>query len=98
MTDIAQLILAILSAMLVWTVTIISAMLWLSAKFRQVEQTIYQEMDKRRREMDPLIRDLYNRTQRLEFKVFGFTHSGSDELLAEMSRPLSSPPSTISPL
>lgn len=86
MTELAQLILAIFSALLVWTATVVSAMLWLSAKFRSIEATIYREMDKRRREMDPLIQDLFTRTQRLEFKVFGFTHSGIDSLARELDR------------
>jgi hypothetical protein len=86
MTELAQLILAIFSALLVWTVTVVSAMLWLSAKFRQLEQTIYREIEKRRRELDPLISDLYTRTQRLEFKVFGFTHSGMDSLTRELDQ------------
>lgn len=86
MTELAQLILAIFSALLVWTVTVVSAMLWLSSKFRQLEQTIYREIEKRRRELDPLISDLYTRTQRLEFKVFGFTHSGMDSLARDLDQ------------
>ncbi len=47
--------------------------LWLETRFRKLEQTLYREMDKHRREDDKQFDDQGRRIQRLELNAFGFT-------------------------
>jgi hypothetical protein len=72
MNEATNLILAIFGAIMVWTSSIVGAVLWLSGKFRGVEQTIYKEMDKLRREVEARHYNINTRIQRLEIKLFGF--------------------------
>lgn len=73
MKETADLILTILGAILVWTTSIIGGMIWLNAKFRGVEQTVYREAAKLRHEFDAKHYNLNTRTQRLELRLFGFS-------------------------
>lgn len=73
MHDTASLIIAIMGAILTWTVTIASLVYWLTSKFRFLEGIIYREMDKHRREDDALFKNQGTRIQKLELKAFGFT-------------------------
>lgn len=50
-----------------------AGVLWLESRFRQLEKTIYREMDKHRREDDKQFDDQGRRIQRLELNAFGFT-------------------------
>lgn len=68
MNEVAQLVLAIIGAVIVWTTSVIGGMIWLTSKFRNLEKTIYRESAKHSI-------SLYahnTRIQRLEIKAFGF--------------------------
>lgn len=74
-----DLVVAIFGAVMVWTSSIIGGIIWLSAKFRGLEKTIYREMDKLRRESNTRFYSHDTRIQRLEIKTFGFTKgNGAD--------------------
>ncbi len=73
MTEVANLVLAILGAVLVWTTSVIGGMIWLNGKFRNIEKAIYRESEKLRREYDGKFNGHNTRIQRLEIKAFGFT-------------------------
>lgn len=73
MQDTATLVLAIIGAVITWTASVISLVVWLTGKFRYLEKTIYREMDKHRREDDNQFRSQGTRIQRLEIKIFGYT-------------------------
>lgn len=73
MAETTNLVLAIFSAILVWTCSVIGGMVWLNAKFRGVEKTIYREADKLRREYEGRLYGHNTRIQRLEIKAFGFS-------------------------
>lgn len=72
MHDQATLVLSIIGAIITWTASIISLVIWLTGKFRTLEKIIYREMDKHRREDDEHFRDHETRVMRLEIKTFGF--------------------------
>lgn len=76
MNEPATLIVAIIGALIVWTTSVITLSMWLASKFRFLESTIYREMDKHRKEDDRQFNYQGRRIQRVELKVFGFTHSG----------------------
>lgn len=67
--DGALILIAIIGAVLTWTASIVSLVMWLTGKFRSLEAAIYRETNR-----------LGTRVQRLELKVFGFTHSGESSL------------------
>lgn len=73
MHDTASLILAIIGAVITWTASVISLVVWLTGKFRYLEKTIYVEMDKHRNEDDEQFEELRSRTMRLEIKAFGYS-------------------------
>lgn len=73
--DTVTILLAIAGALGAWTVSVIAAAFWLAGKFRELEKTIYREMEKHRQEDDRQFSDLRRRTQRLELNAFGFTHN-----------------------
>lgn len=76
MHETATLTLAIIGAVITWTASIISLVIWLTSKFRYLEKTIYREMDKHRRDDDAMFRYQGTKIQRLEIGVFGFTNEG----------------------
>lgn len=88
MTEVANLVLAILGAVLVWTTSVIGGMIWLNGKFRSLEGTIYRESEKLRREYDGKFYHHNTRIQRLEIKAFGFT-GGNGVVLPDEEGPLS---------
>ncbi len=69
----ASLTLAILSALLIYTGSVISLVLWLSNRFRALERTLYKELDRRRTLSEGKFFQLGTKIQRLEIKAFGFT-------------------------
>ena len=71
-----MLVLSILGALITWTGSVISLVIWLTGKFRAIEKVIYHEMDKHRREDDRQFGEHATKIQRLELKTFGFTMSG----------------------
>lgn len=76
MNDVAQLVLAIIGAVIIWTTSIIGGMIWLTNKFRNLEKTIYKEIG----------RVSYNhdtRIQRLEYKAFGFSGSNGGPVIPD---------------
>lgn len=56
-----------------WTVTVISLVIWLTGKFRDLEKLIYREMNRHREDDERQFRSLGTEVQRLKIKVFGFT-------------------------
>lgn len=76
MSEPVTLIIAIFGAIITWTTTVVAMVLWLNGKFQYLEKTIYREMEKHRREDDAQFRAIGTRIQRMELKVFGFTHVG----------------------
>jgi len=75
----ATLIIAIIGALIVWTSSIVAMISWLNGKFRFLEQVIYKEDAKIGKRISRII----VRTQRLEAKSFGVTHSGEFESESE---------------
>lgn len=73
MNEVAQLVLAIIGSIIVWTTSIVGGVIWLTGKFRALEKIIYREMDKHRKEDDVHFYAHGTRLQRLEIKAFGFT-------------------------
>jgi len=73
MTEITQLILAIIGAILVWTTSIIGGMVWLTGRFRMLEASIHRESNKNRQMFEAQLHLHSSRIQRLEIKAFGFT-------------------------
>lgn len=74
-----SLAMAIIGFMLTWTVSIISLVVWLTGKFRDLEKIIYREMDKHRTEDDRQFRAIGTKVQRLELRAFGFTGAPATE-------------------
>lgn len=72
MNNNAELILAIIGAIITWTASIVGLMVWLTGKFADLNATIYREMDKHRITDDRQFDDLGRRVQRLELHAFGF--------------------------
>lgn len=80
MHDDAQLALAVIGAVIVWTTTVAGTVLWLSSKFRSLEITIYREKNKEREWVERQF-DIYDKLhqqhdikiQRLEIRTFGFS-------------------------
>lgn len=68
-----ELMVIIIGALITWTGSVISLVIWLTSKFRYLEQTIYREMDKHRREDDKQFDDHGRKIQRLELRAFGFS-------------------------
>lgn len=66
---------AIIGALITWTGSVVSLVMWLTGRFRTLEKIIYQEMDRHRREDDVQFRAHGTKIQRLELKAFGFTQS-----------------------
>ena len=66
---------ALFSAFVLWTASVVSVVLWLSAKFRSLERLIYSEANKIMRRNS----ELEIRLMRVELKVFGFTHTSEKE-------------------
>ena len=73
----ATLLLSIWSAILVWTCSVGGSILWLTGKFRHLENALYREIAIHRTDDDNQFRGLGNRVQRLELHAFGFTGSGN---------------------
>lgn len=73
MHDTASLTLAIIGAILTWTASVISLVIWLTGKFRSLEKSFYTELDRRRTSNDLRFEKITTRVQRLEIKAFGFT-------------------------
>lgn len=73
--DTTTLIFTILGFAVLWTSSVIAGMVWLNAKFRNVERAIYREDEKHRTTNDARFNDLLLRVQRLELRVFGFTET-----------------------
>lgn len=73
MNDSSQLVLAIGGAILVWTTSVITGMIWLTNKFRNLEATIYRESQKNRSQFETQLWNHSTRIQRLELRAFGFT-------------------------
>lgn len=73
MNDAGMVILAVVGFLLTWTVTVVSLVVWLTGKFRDLEKIIYHEMDKHRTDDDRQFRTLGTEVMRLKIKVFGFT-------------------------
>jgi hypothetical protein len=73
MKETADLVLAILGAILVWTTSVIGGMIWLNGKFRSIEQTVYKEATRLRHEFDVKHYSLNTRIMRLEMKGFGYS-------------------------
>lgn len=73
MNEQVMLVLAIGGAVITWTASVISLVVWLTGKFRSLEKVIYREMDKHRREDDDQFKIQGTKIQRLEIKAFGFT-------------------------
>lgn len=74
-----SLAMAIVGFMLTWTVSIVSLVVWLTGKFRDLEKIIYREMDKHRTEDDRQFRAIGTKVQRLELRAFGFTEAPATE-------------------
>ena len=77
MSEQAMLLIAIVGAIITWTGSVVSLVVWLTGRFRSIEKVIYHEMDKHRREDDRQFNEHATKIQRLELKAFGFTMSGS---------------------
>lgn len=82
MHETATLIVTIILAMITWTATVASLVLWLTSKFRALEKALYREMDKHRREDDRQFNVHATRIQRLELRAFGFS-APNGPLIAE---------------
>jgi hypothetical protein len=67
----AMLIIAICGALLTWTVSVVSLVVWLTGKFRSLEVMMYSEMNKR----DQRAQMLHDRLMVLELRVMGVTES-----------------------
>lgn len=67
---------AILGAIGGWTVTVVICTIWITGRLRELEKTIYREINKHREETESTIRNHGRRIERLEIKNFGFTASG----------------------
>ena len=90
MNEVTTLVFAIFSAVLVWTTSVIGGMIWLNGKFRSLENTIYRELEKMRREYELRLFSHNARIQRLEIKAFGFTGgNGNDPTLIQVDEPYS---------
>lgn len=70
--DTAMLVLAIGGALVTWTASVVSLVIWLTGKFRSIEVMMYTEMNKR----DQRAQMLHDRLMILELKVLGVTESG----------------------
>ena len=70
------LLLSIWSAILIWTCSVTGSVIWLTGKFRHVENLIYKELERHREHNDAQFNNLGTRVQRLELHAFGFTGSG----------------------
>lgn len=79
MTEVPQLILAIIGAVVVWTTSIIGGMIWLTGKFRHLEKTIYREAAKH----SVTLYAHNTRIQRLEIKAFGFSGSNGGPVIPD---------------
>lgn len=75
MFDTATLVLSILGFGVLWTSSIIGGMVWLNAKFRNVEKAIYREDERHRTRNDAEFEETKLRIQRLELRIFGFTEA-----------------------
>jgi len=69
MNDVAQLVLAIIGAVIVWTTSIVGGVIWLMSWFRRLEKTIYRESAKH----SAVLYHYDTRIRRLETKAFGFS-------------------------
>lgn len=83
MKETADLILTILGAILVWTTSVIGGMLWLNAKFRGIEKTVYREAARLRHDFEARHYNLNTRTQRLELKLFGFSGTNGGAVMPD---------------
>lgn len=68
-----MLVLSIIGALITWTASVVSLMMWLTGKFRDLEKALYREMEKHRREDDAQFDEHKTKIMRLEIKAFGFT-------------------------
>lgn len=69
----AELVVAITGLVLVYTTSVVSLVLWLSAKFRALEVAFQREMDKHRDEDAERFLDHAQRLQVLELERLGYT-------------------------
>lgn len=80
MHETATLVLGIIGALLTWTASVISLIIWLTGKFRSLEKLIYRELQKHQEEDTRQFHDLGTKVQRLELRLFGFTVSPPAEI------------------
>ena len=71
--DTAMLVLAIVGGVCGWTITAISATLWITNRLNHLEGILYTELNKHRREIAGEFEDIRTRVQVLELKDFGAT-------------------------
>lgn len=71
--DTAMLTLSIFGALLTWTISVVSLVIWLTSKFRTLEVLLYREMNKR----DERASSFHDRLMILELRVLGVTQSGT---------------------
>lgn len=79
MNNVTQLVLAIIGAIIIWTTSVITGMLWLTNKFRSLEATIHRESNRNRQMFETQLHHHATRLLRLEIKAFGYsgTNGGS---------------------
>ncbi len=75
MNDPANLVLAVAGFAVLWTASIISGMVWLNGKFRDIESTVYREINKHKDEDDRKFQNHGDRIIRLELRRNGFAES-----------------------
>lgn len=71
--EFTALLFGIIGGVFTWTLSVVAAMIWLNGKFRHVEKTIYQQLDRLKREYDVKLNSHSIKIMRLEIKAFGFT-------------------------
>lgn len=71
MSENVSLLFAVFGAFILWTTTVAGVVLWLATRFRSLEAAIYKET----RRVEDKLDKVETRTQRVELKVFGFTHT-----------------------
>lgn len=72
-TDVAQLIVALVVILGAWTATVVGLVIWLTGKFRELEQLIYKLVQRHSDEDDENFKFHDRRINRVEMQVFGFT-------------------------
>lgn len=75
-SELANMLLAVIVAVVSWTSTIAALTWFISGKFRAMEQLVYRKINEERARTDTQLNDHTLRIYRLEYKVDGYTVLG----------------------